>query len=91
MIKDLTYDGSRKIDLAKVPTGVSDKDIRKEDIIQKTVVNQLAIQQLQDKLYADQREGLIILLQARDAAGKDSTIKNVMSGINPQGVDVYSF
>ena len=46
---------------------------------------------LQDKLYADGREGLVVMFQAMDAAGKDSTIKRVMSGVNPQGVSVYSF
>ena len=46
---------------------------------------------LQDKLYADAKEGLIIILQARDAAGKDSTIRHVMGGINPQGVQVFSY
>jgi PPK2 family polyphosphate:nucleotide phosphotransferase len=45
----------------------------------------------QDKLYADDRYGLLIVLQAMDAAGKDGTIKHVMSGLNPQGVQVYSF
>ncbi|MXZ83757.1 MAG: polyphosphate kinase 2 family protein [Synechococcus sp. SB0666_bin_14] len=47
--------------------------------------------ELQNVLYADGRHGLLILLQATDAAGKDSTIKRVMSGVNPQGVKVYSF
>ena len=46
---------------------------------------------LQDAFYADGREGLIFVLQAMDAAGKDSTIKHVMSGLNPQGVQVTSF
>ena len=46
---------------------------------------------LQNVLYADGRHGLLILFQATDAAGKDSTIKHVMSGVNPQGVKVYSF
>ena len=45
----------------------------------------------QAKLYADARESLLIVLQALDAAGKDSTIKHVMSTINPQGVDVFGF
>jgi PPK2 family polyphosphate:nucleotide phosphotransferase len=45
----------------------------------------------QDKLYADQRFAVLIILQAMDAAGKDGTIKHVMSGLNPQGVDVRSF
>lgn len=47
--------------------------------------------ELQNILYADGRHGLLILFQATDAAGKDSTIKHVMSGVNPQGVKVYSF
>ena len=91
MLKKYTFDGSRKLDLSSMNTGSKEDKVIKEEIVQKTTVNQLAIQALQDKLYADQKEGLIILIQARDAAGKDSTIKHVMSGINPQGVDVYSF
>ena len=46
---------------------------------------------LQDKLYAEGRNAVLIVFQAMDAAGKDSTIKHVMSGINPQGCQVYSF
>ena len=46
---------------------------------------------LQDKLYAENRSALLIIFQAMDAAGKDSTIKHVMSGINPQGCQVVSF
>jgi PPK2 family polyphosphate:nucleotide phosphotransferase len=47
--------------------------------------------QQQDKLYAQNTYGLLIIIQALDAAGKDSTIKHVMSGVNPQGVKVTSF
>jgi polyphosphate kinase 2 (PPK2 family) len=46
---------------------------------------------LQDKLYAQNAWSLLCVLQAMDAAGKDSTIKHVMSGVNPQGVHVTSF
>jgi PPK2 family polyphosphate:nucleotide phosphotransferase len=46
---------------------------------------------LQEKLYADGRWSVLIVLQAMDAAGKDSLIEHVMSGVNPQGVDVHSF
>lgn len=46
---------------------------------------------LQDKLYAEAKHGLILIFQAMDAAGKDGTIKHVMSGINPQGCNVTSF
>jgi PPK2 family polyphosphate:nucleotide phosphotransferase len=47
--------------------------------------------ELQDKLYAQDRWGVLLIFQAMDAAGKDSTIKHVMSGVNPQGCQVYSF
>lgn len=46
---------------------------------------------LQECLYAQDRWSLLIIFQAMDAAGKDSTIKNVMSGVNPQGCEVHSF
>jgi PPK2 family polyphosphate:nucleotide phosphotransferase len=47
--------------------------------------------ELQDMLYAQNRWGLLLLFQAMDAAGKDGVIKHVMSGVNPQGCQVYSF
>ena len=46
---------------------------------------------LQEKLYAQDRWGVLLVFQAMDAAGKDGAIKHVMSGINPQGCQVYSF
>lgn len=46
---------------------------------------------LQDKLYAQDRRSLLLVFQAMDAAGKDGTIKHVMSGVNPQGVQVHAF
>ncbi len=54
-----------------------------------TGVEKLA--ELQGKLYAQDRWGVLLIFQAMDAAGKDGTIKHVMSGVNPQGVQVYSF
>jgi PPK2 family polyphosphate:nucleotide phosphotransferase len=47
--------------------------------------------ELQERLYADDRWALLVIFQAMDAAGKDSAIKHVMSGVNPQGCRVYSF
>jgi PPK2 family polyphosphate:nucleotide phosphotransferase len=46
---------------------------------------------LQEKLYAQDRWSLLLIFQAMDAAGKDGTIKHVMSGVNPQGCQVHSF
>jgi PPK2 family polyphosphate:nucleotide phosphotransferase len=50
-----------------------------------------ALSQLQERLYAQDRWALLLIFQALDAAGKDSAIKHVMSGVNPQGCQVYSF
>ena len=47
--------------------------------------------ELQEKLYAHNRYSILLIFQAMDAAGKDGTIKHVMSGLNPQGCEVYSF
>ncbi|HQR45174.1 MAG TPA: polyphosphate kinase 2 family protein [Thermoanaerobaculia bacterium] len=47
--------------------------------------------ELQDKLYAQDRWSVLLIFQAMDAAGKDGTIKHVMSGVNPQGCQVFSF
>jgi PPK2 family polyphosphate:nucleotide phosphotransferase len=50
-----------------------------------------SLAELQDKLYAQDRWGVLLIFQAMDAAGKDGAIKHVMSGVNPQGCQVYSF
>jgi PPK2 family polyphosphate:nucleotide phosphotransferase len=49
------------------------------------------LHELQEKLYAQNRWAVLLIFQAMDAAGKDSTIEHVMSGVNPQGCQVYSF
>jgi PPK2 family polyphosphate:nucleotide phosphotransferase len=49
------------------------------------------IDDLQQKMYAQNRQALLLIFQAMDAAGKDSTIKHVISGVNPQGVEVHAF
>ncbi len=90
-LKDFCFDGSSKLNLKKVPTDSKKEKVDKEKILAKTEKNKLKMQELQDKLYSDGKEGIIIVLQAMDAAGKDGTIKHVMSGVNPQGVKVYSF
>src|SRR5207244_8050612 len=50
-----------------------------------------ALAELQDKLYAQDKWAVLLIFQARDAASKDGAIKHVMSGVNPQGCEVYSF
>jgi PPK2 family polyphosphate:nucleotide phosphotransferase len=81
----------KKIDLADYDPGYTagfkDKEAAKAALLED--VSELA--QMQDVFWASKRYALIIIFQALDAAGKDSTIKHVMSGVNPQGVTVYSF
>ncbi len=50
-----------------------------------------ALAEMQERLYADDRWSVLIIFQAMDAAGKDGTIKHVMSGVNPQGCQVHAF
>ncbi|MDD3795472.1 MAG: polyphosphate kinase 2 family protein [Lachnospiraceae bacterium] len=90
-LKNYCFDGSQKLSLHKLPHDSKKDDVNKETILAKTAKNEQEISLLQDKLYADGKEGLLIVLQAMDAAGKDSTVKHVMTGVNPQGIDVYSF
>ena len=83
-------DGS-KFSLADYPTIVGKKNIDREEgelLIQKDI-EELAT--LQDVLYAENRHAVLIVIQAMDAAGKDGTIKHIMSGVNPAGVKVSSF
>ena len=54
-------------------------------------IGKRALAELQDMLYAQDRWSVLLVFQAMDAAGKDGAIKHVMSGINPQGCQVYSF
>src|SRR5262245_58255083 len=49
------------------------------------------LSELQNRLYANDRYAVLLIFQAMDAAGKDSAIKHVMSGVNPQGCQVFSF
>jgi PPK2 family polyphosphate:nucleotide phosphotransferase len=76
----------KDIDPAETP-GLDDKDEATE-LLRKTV---LRMGELQERLYAQDRWSVLLIFQAMDAAGKDSTIKHVMSGVNPQGCHVSSF
>lgn len=63
----------------------------KRDGVERLQQNVEQLIDLQAKLYADNRYAVLLIFQAMDAAGKDGTIKHVMSGLNPQGCEVYSF
>lgn len=68
------------------------EDIPSKKALEKELENTVAqISELQRKLYADDRYGVLLVFQAMDAAGKDGTIRAVMSGVNPAGCNVSSF
>src|SRR5205807_153230 len=59
-----------------------------EELLQQSIAR---LNDLQEKLYAQDQWAVLLIFQAMDAAGKDSVIKHVMSGVNPQGCQVFSF
>ena len=70
----------------------SEKGVLDKDAAHKIVdINRGRMRELQEKLYAQDRWSVLLIFQGMDAAGKDSAIENVMSGINPQGCEVFSF
>lgn len=64
---------------------------KKEEAVDLLRQNTDRLSEIQNKLYAQDKYAVLIIFQAMDAAGKDGTIKHVMSGINPQGCQVFSF
>ena len=69
-------------------TGHWDSVEKAKERLQKDITR---MEELQDKLYAQDRWSVLLIFQAMDAAGKDGTIKHVMSGVNPEGCQVHSF
>ena len=81
----------KKVNLKNYSTDYEGKNLNKqiaEELLEEGIKH-LAL--VQDKLYAQNRYGVLIIFQAMDAAGKDSAVKHVMSGFNPLGVKVHSF
>jgi PPK2 family polyphosphate:nucleotide phosphotransferase len=80
-----------KVDLRKWPTIVDpvyETSEQYQDLLRKHVK---ALSEQQEMLYASDRYAMLLIFQAMDAAGKDGAIRHVMSGINPQGCQVFSF
>jgi PPK2 family polyphosphate:nucleotide phosphotransferase len=80
-----------KIKLKDYDTEYTGKYKDKQEAVQKLEDDILKLEQYQDVLYAQNTYALLIMFQAMDAAGKDGTIKHVMSGVNPQGCQVFCF
>ena len=90
-LRDYCYDGDKRLTIKGLPTDAGEMKQRKRELVDKTEENLLKAAELQEKLYAAGREGLIIAIQARDTAGKDSLIKKVFSRLNPAALEVHSF
>ncbi|MBS0330616.1 MAG: polyphosphate kinase 2 family protein [Proteobacteria bacterium] len=89
--RDFQVQEGKKVDLKKWPTRVKPLYKSKEQY-QKLLEDQVSeLSALQQLHYASNRYAVLLIFQAMDAAGKDGAIKHVMSGINPQGCQVFSF
>jgi PPK2 family polyphosphate:nucleotide phosphotransferase len=80
-----------KVDLGKWATDVKPVYESDEDYTKLLADHVAQLSSLQQLLYASDRHAVLLIFQAMDAAGKDGVIKHVMSGVNPQGCQVYSF
>ncbi|MDZ4405584.1 polyphosphate kinase 2 family protein [Prosthecobacter sp.] len=90
-LEDFRVPDGRPFRIKKARTKV--KDVYRDDAHYESLIAEfrMEIDDLQQKMYAQNRQGLLLVFQAMDAAGKDSTIKHVMSGVNTQGVEVHAF
>jgi len=89
--KDFQVMEGQNIDLKKCPTIVKSYYKSKDQYKDVLAEHIKELSDLQNVLYADNRYALLLIFQAMDAAGKDGAIKHVMSGVNPQGCQVFSF
>jgi PPK2 family polyphosphate:nucleotide phosphotransferase len=90
-MKEMLIKPDTKVRLKSFDTGYVGDDLNKESATALLEESRKQLAEIQDKLYAHNKYSVLIIFQAMDAAGKDSAIKHIMSGFNPQGVKVHSF
>lgn len=90
ILKDLIAMPGKKHSVSDFDSSSTD-EITKQEAKEQLIKDVEKLAELQSMLYAQDRYSILVIFQAMDAAGKDGTIKHVMSGINPQGCQVYSF
>ncbi len=90
-IKSFRVKEGARVDLKQWPTKVKKFYRSKEDYVHLLAKHREHLSRRQNLLYAENKHALLLIFQAMDAAGKDGAIKHVMSGVNPQGCQVYSF
>lgn len=81
----------KRFKLSKIDTHSGIKQVDNKGLKRKLFNDIKEIAKFQNKLFAENRQSLLIILQGTDSSGKDGTIKHIMRGVNPQGVQVYSF
>lgn len=84
-------DPGEKVDLKDFATDYKGKDLNKQDGEDLLDAGRAHLSEMQDKLYAHNQYGVLIIFQAMDAAGKDGAVKHILSGVNPLGVKIHSF
>jgi polyphosphate:nucleotide phosphotransferase, PPK2 family len=90
-VKKYRFTGEKNFDINSFDTSDIGEFSGKEEALDLIEKHLKSMEEYQDKLYAEGKNGILILFQAMDAAGKDGAVKHIFSGLNPQGVDVYSF
>lgn len=91
MISKYRYTGKHHFDITTASTDETSLCEKKKEAKEKMKQNEEELDELQQKLYAEKKEGLIIVFQAMDAAGKDGTIKHVLQCLSPHGVYEAAF
>lgn len=90
-VDDFLFDGNGKFSIEDSKTKIKDFYDDKEEYETSLAEFNKQMDELQSMMYAHNRYGLLVIFQAMDAAGKDGTLKAVFAGVNPQGLNVYSF
>ena len=90
-IKEHIVRPGKSINLKNLNTKYKGKILNKIESENLLATSRKKLAEMQDKLYAHNQYGVLIIFQAMDAAGKDGAVKHIMSGFNPLGVKVYSF
>ncbi len=91
LLKPFRFTDGKKFRLNHIDPGNTQGIASKQDAAAMLERGTRRLAELQDKLYAQDRWAVLLIFQAMDAAGKDSTIKHVMAGVNPSGCQVFSF
>lgn len=90
-LDEYKFDGTKKFKIHGFDTKAKHLTTDKAMVLEDSELNLRKLGAMQDRFYAQGTEAILVILQAMDAGGKDGAIKHVMSGVNPQGVQVTNF